>query len=53
MMARTATDLAVLFGVFALGTAIAEAAGAANLGTALSFGVIAFALTLLWILLRE
>jgi hypothetical protein len=39
-------DLAVLAAVFALVTAVAEAAGAANLGTAATFGQIAFVVTL-------
>jgi hypothetical protein len=38
---------------FAAATAIAELAGAANLGTALSFGQIAFALALAAVLLRR
>jgi hypothetical protein len=53
-MPRTAAaDLAVLAGAFALGTGLAAAAGAANFGTALSFGTIAFALTLVWVLARR
>ena len=52
-MGRTATDLVFLLGSFAGGTAIAAAAGAANLGTALTFGEMAFALTLLWVFLRR
>jgi len=39
--------------VFAATTAIAELAGAANLGTAMGIGQIAFALTLIWLLLRR
>jgi hypothetical protein len=38
---------------FAAVTAVAELAGAANLGTALGFGQIAFALTLVAMMLRS
>ncbi len=38
---------------FAGATAIAAALGAANFGTALTFGQLAFAATLVWVLLRE
>jgi uncharacterized membrane protein (DUF485 family) len=38
---------------FALGTLVAELAGAENLGTAMAFGQIAFALALVWVLVRE
>ena len=50
---RTLRDLAILFGAFAATSAIAAALGAANLGTALSFGQIGFALALVWVLLRR
>jgi hypothetical protein len=43
--------LAVL-AAFALGTVLAELAGAENLGTAMAFGQIAFALALVWVLTR-
>ncbi|MCW2991717.1 MAG: hypothetical protein JWM73_2311 [Solirubrobacterales bacterium] len=46
-------SLAILVGAFAAVTAIAEAAGAANLGTAMSFGQLGFALALLYVLLRR
>jgi hypothetical protein len=46
-------QLALLAGVFAATTAIAELAGAANLGTAMGIGQIAFALTLTWLLVRR
>lgn len=52
-MPTWATDVALLGAAFALGTAIAEVAGAANLGTALAFGQIAFAAALVAILLRR
>jgi hypothetical protein len=44
--------LALLVAVFAVVTLIAEAAGAANLGTAMTFGQMAFAVTLVWLLTR-
>jgi hypothetical protein len=46
-------DLAVILGAFVLGTLIAEIAGATNLGTALSFGTIAFAGALVFVLVRR
>lgn len=46
-------DVALLSGAFAFGTVIAELAGAANLGTALAFGQIAFTAALVLILLRR
>ena len=46
-------DLAMLLGAFVLGTAIAAALGAANFGTALTFGTIAFAAVLVWVLLKR
>jgi hypothetical protein len=47
------TDLAIMIGAFAAATAVAEIAGAANLGTALSFGQIAFALAAVYVLVRR
>lgn len=44
-------QLAVLIGAFAAAAFIAEAAAAANLGTALAFGQIAFTLALVGLLL--
>jgi len=49
---RLRTQLLVLFAAFAGGAAIAGLAGAHNLGTALAFGQIAFALALVYVLLR-
>lgn len=46
-------DLLILLLVFAIVTAIAAALGAANFGTALTFGQIAFAAALVWILLKR
>jgi hypothetical protein len=47
------TDLALMAGAFALGTGVAEVAGASNLGTALTFGVIAFTATVVWIIAKR
>jgi hypothetical protein len=52
-MSRTTTDLALLAAVFAAVTALAALFGAANFGTALTFGELAFAGTLVWVLLRK
>jgi hypothetical protein len=52
-MSEAAKDVAGLAGVVAVTTAIAELAGAANLGTALAFGQIAFAIALVALLLRR
>ncbi len=45
-------DISLLTGTFAGTTAIASAAGAANLGTAAGIGQIAFSGALVWILVR-
>ena len=46
-------DLLVLLAAFAIASALAGLLGAANLGTALTFGTIAFAATLVVLLLRR
>lgn len=46
-------NLGIVVGAMAGGTLIAELAGAANLGTALSFGQIAFAIALVWVLVKR
>jgi uncharacterized membrane protein (DUF485 family) len=46
-------DLALMLGAFVAATLIAELAGAANLGTALTFGQIAFALAAVYVVLRR
>jgi hypothetical protein len=46
-------DMLVLAGTFAGCTAIAAALGAANFGTALTFGQLGFAAALAWVLLRR
>jgi hypothetical protein len=48
-----ARDLLIVVGAFALASALAGALGAPNLGTALSFGQMAFALSLVYVLLRR
>ena len=48
-----AIDVAILIAVFAVTSAIAELAGAANLGVALGIGQVAFAIALVVVLLRE
>jgi hypothetical protein len=45
-------DLAIVLGGFGLATGLAEAFGAPNLGTALAFGQMGFALGLVWVLVR-
>jgi hypothetical protein len=47
------SDLAIVLGAFAVVSALAGALGAANLGTALSFGQIGFAVAVVWVLLRR
>ena len=46
-------SLAIMIGAFAVGTLIAELAGAANLGTAMTFGQLAFAGALVYVLVRR
>jgi hypothetical protein len=46
-------DLLSMFGAFVLASAVAGALGAANLGTALAFGQIAFAATTVYVMLRR
>ncbi len=53
-MSRSAQlDLALMLAAFALCTAVAELAGAPNLGTALTFGQLGFALCAVYVLLRR
>jgi len=49
-MARTGTDLALLVGALTIATVLAELLGAPNMGTALTFGTLAFTAALLWVL---
>jgi hypothetical protein len=48
-----ARDLATMFGAFILASALAGALGAANLGTALAFGQIAFAASVVYVMLKR
>jgi hypothetical protein len=47
------TDVAIVLAAFAAASALAALLGAANFGTALSFGQIGFALALVYVLLRR
>jgi hypothetical protein len=49
---RLATQIGIAVGVFALASALAELFGAANLGTALGVGQVAFALTVALLIIR-
>lgn len=51
-MIRWPLQLLILIAALAIATAVAAALGAANFGTALTFGQLAFAATLVWLLLR-
>jgi hypothetical protein len=42
-----------MVGAFALATLLAELLGATNLGTALTFGQLAFAATVVWVIVRR
>jgi len=46
-------DLLIVLGAFALVSALAGLLGAPNLGTALSFGQMAFAAAIVFVLLRR
>jgi hypothetical protein len=46
-------DLLIVFSAAVLASAIAGALGAANLGTALAFGQMAFAASIVYVLLRR
>ena len=48
-----ARDLLMMFGAFVLASALAGALGAVNLGTALAFGQIAFAITTVYVILSS
>ena len=47
------TNLLLMVGAFVAASALAGALGAANLGTALSFGQIAFAVTTVYVLVKR
>ena len=46
-------ELGALIGAFAIGTLLGELFGAANLGTSMTFGVLAFTATLIWVILKR
>jgi hypothetical protein len=46
-------DLAIMLGAFILATALAGALGAVNLGTALAFGQIGFAIAAVLVIVRR
>jgi hypothetical protein len=46
-------DLAIIFGAFVTASALAGALGAVNLGTALAFGQIAFALAVVYVMVKR
>jgi hypothetical protein len=48
-----AQDLLLMLGSFVAASALAGALGAANLGTALAFGQIGFAISLVYVLLKR
>ncbi len=48
-----ARDLLIMVGAFALASAVAGALGAANLGTALAFGQMAFAASVVYVLVKR
>ena len=52
-MSSFARQAAFLIAVFAVVTALAKLLGAANLGTAMGFGQIAFAIVLVYLLVRR
>ena len=52
-MSGVARDLAMMFGSFVLASALAGALGAANLGTALAFGQIAFAICTVYVMVKR
>ena len=48
-----AVDLGIVLAAAVAATLVAALLGAANLGTALTFGQIAFAIALVWVLLKR
>ena len=52
-MRRARGDLLIMFGALVLASALAGLLGAVNLGTALAFGQIAFAIATVYVLLRR
>jgi hypothetical protein len=52
-MSRTTAEIGLLAAAFASVTVIAELLGAANMGTALAFGAIAFSIALVAIIVKR
>jgi hypothetical protein len=52
-MSSTVRDLLLIVGAFVLASALAGAFGAANLGSAMAFGQIALAVTVVYVMLRR
>lgn len=52
-MKTVARDLTTMLAAFVLASALAGALGAANLGTALAFGQIGFAVSVVWVMLKR
>jgi len=52
-MPGVARDVAIMAGAFVLASALAGALGAANLGTALAFGQIAFAISVVYVMVKR
>jgi len=50
---RLLVDLALMIAAFVVATLVAEAAGAPNLGTAMTFGQIGFALAAFYVVLKR
>jgi len=50
---RALVGLAIIIGAFALSAAVAGLAGAANLGTALAFGQMGFAIAVVYVLVKR
>jgi hypothetical protein len=48
-----ARDLTIMLGAFVLASALAGALGAVNLGTALAFGQIGFAASVVYVMVRR
>lgn len=52
-MSTVARDLLTMLAAFVLASALAGALGAANLGTALAFGQIGFAVSVVYVMLKR
>jgi uncharacterized membrane protein (DUF485 family) len=52
-VADVARDLLIMFAAFVLASALAGALGAVNLGTALAFGQIGFAIAVVYVMVKR